>query len=184
MAQQIKFIKATALPGTLDPNAFYFIENGTYAESYLTNSAGVARMIGNSSMINALASQLVSAASGMQVVNTIAERNVLVLSQNALVLVLNATGDPSVSSGAATYFYRHSNTSFTKIAEYESMDVVVQWASITGKPSSTVANIDDAVTKRHTHANQASLDKVGEDAQGHLTYNGSAVSAHWDTNNW
>lgn len=184
MAQQIKFIKASTLPGTLDPNSFYFIENGTYAESYLTNSAGVARMIGNTAMITAISSQLVTAATSIHVVANIAERDSLTLSFNAMVLVLNAVGDPTVASGAATYFYRHSNTSYTKIAEYESMDVVVQWASINGKPSSAVVDIDDAVTKRHSHTNKAQLDKIGQDAEGHLTYDGEAVSAHWNTNNW
>lgn len=39
---------------------------------------------------------------------------------------------------------------------------ISDWADITNKPSSTVANIDDAVTKRHTHSNKAILDATTE----------------------
>lgn len=43
------------------------------------------------------------------------------------------------------------------------MDLILSWNNINGRPTSAVADIDDAVTKRHTHANKALLDKVGED---------------------
>lgn len=185
MANQIKFIKATTLPGTLEPDSFYFIENGTYAESYLTNTAGVARSIGNSAMINALASSVVAAANNMQVVANITARDALAPTSVTLALVLDATGDATVAAGAATYVWDTSGAgAWIKIAEYESMDVVVTWASITGKPTSSVADIDDAVAKRHAHANLTQLDKIGEDANGHLTYDGNPVSVHWDTKNW
>lgn len=184
MANQIKFVKATTLPGTLDPDSFYFIENGTYAESYLTDSTGAARSIGNSAMINTLAGAVVSAANNMRVVADIAARNALNPTSVTMALVLDATGDATVSSGAATYVWNEGPDAWVKIAEYESMDVVVTWASISGKPTSAVADIDDAVAKRHTHSNLTQLNKIGEDGAGHLTYNGSAVSVHWDTNNW
>lgn len=50
----IKFYKVTALPQTLTPNSFYYVENGEYAESYLTDDAGVAKKLGNTQMIQAL----------------------------------------------------------------------------------------------------------------------------------
>lgn len=184
MANQIKFVKATTLPGVLDPDSFYFIENGTYAESYLTNSSGVARSVGNSAMINALAGAVVSAANAMSVVANIAARDALAPTSVTMALVLDASADPTVNSGAATYVWNEGPDVWVKIAEYESMDVTVTWASISGKPTSSVADIDDAVSKKHTHANLANLNKIGEDAQGHLTYNGAAVGVHWDTNNW
>lgn len=48
----------------------------------------------------------------------------------------------------------------------------IRYNDIEGKPSSTVAQIDDAVTKRHEHANKDRLDKINEGAGGVLTYNG------------
>ena len=50
----VKFYKVTELPLSLQANAFYYVENGEYAESYLTDDAGVAKKIGNTAMIEAL----------------------------------------------------------------------------------------------------------------------------------
>ncbi|HCK4406161.1 TPA: hypothetical protein N0G54_006535, partial [Pseudomonas aeruginosa] len=61
---QIRFFKVATLPGTLEPDSFYFVENGSYSESYLTNSAGVARSIGNSAMINALINEALASLPG------------------------------------------------------------------------------------------------------------------------
>lgn len=47
----IHFYKVTSLPLVLDPNSFYYVENGDYAESYLTDNVGVAKKIGNTVMI-------------------------------------------------------------------------------------------------------------------------------------
>lgn len=54
MSALVKFYKVSALPNTLVPNAFYYVENGEYAEAYLTDSTGVAKKLGNTSMIQAL----------------------------------------------------------------------------------------------------------------------------------
>ena len=90
-------------------------------------------------------------------------------------LVIDATDDTSVQSGAATYVFNPTDSIWTKISEHESMDVVLQWANIQGRPTSTAAEIDDAVSKRHSHANMVTLDKVGEDAGGLLQFNGDYV---------
>lgn len=50
----VKFFKVTSLPLVLEADAFYYVANGSYAESYLTDSNGVAKRIGNSVMINEL----------------------------------------------------------------------------------------------------------------------------------
>jgi hypothetical protein len=50
----VRFYKVTSLPATLVANAFYYVENGPYAEGYLTDDTGVAKKIGNSEMIEAL----------------------------------------------------------------------------------------------------------------------------------
>ena len=52
-----------------------------------------------------------------------------------------------------------TNSGWQKIAEGESLDVVVSWDSITGKPNSTPAAIDQAVADDHTHSNKAVIDK-------------------------
>lgn len=56
----VKFYKVAALPGTLEANAFYFVEDGTYAQMYLTNASGVAKKVGNTEMIDEI-TQLIDA---------------------------------------------------------------------------------------------------------------------------
>lgn len=50
----VKFYKVTQLPAQLTPNSFYYVENGEYAEAYLTDDIGTAKKIGNSEMIEQL----------------------------------------------------------------------------------------------------------------------------------
>ncbi len=183
MAAKTKFFKVSTLPGTLEADAFYFVENGNYAESYVTNSAGVARMIGNSNMINALIDNKLAGLNALEIVADITARDALTLSANAMVLVTDASGDSTVDSGAALYAYDKANDTFTKVSEYESMDVVVSWTNIQGRPTSTPSQIDQAVANSHTHANKTNLDKISEDADGEITYDGEPVR-RWDTTNW
>lgn len=180
--------RETALPGTLQPNSVYLIAppaRPDFVEMYVTgSSAAVVKRVVDITHIQSMIDAAVSGIGGITVVGTIAERNALNPTSNMQVLVLNAAGDPTVSSGSATYVYRLSNTTWYKISESESQDVVLAWTNITGRPSSSVAEIDDAVAKRHTHANKTQLDKVGEDAGGHLTYNGQLPVIGWNTTGW
>lgn len=182
----VKFHKVTSLPGSLDAGAIYFVQNGNYAETYITNSAAVAKSVGNTTMINTLADARIASAlanlNSLEIVADITARNLLAsLDRNFMVLVQDATGDNTVTAGAAMYAFRNSDNTWIKVTEYESLDVVVTWASISGKPTSAPANIDDAVTKRHSHTNLTQLDKIGEDGGGNFTYNGSLVGAAWST---
>ncbi|EWC39546.1 hypothetical protein [Stutzerimonas stutzeri] len=186
---QVKFYKVATLPGTLEADAFYFVENGTYTESYLTNSAGAARSIGNSAMINSLVNAALASwsgnASALEIVADIAARDALTatLDVNAMILVIDASADATVDSGSALYAYGASTSTVYKLAEYESMDVIIQWSSIQGGPSSTPAQIDSAVSQAHSHTNKSVLDLLSADSEG-LTYGGVGVSSRWATNNW
>jgi hypothetical protein len=185
----MKFHKVATLPGTLDPDSFYFVEAGSHTESYVTDDAGVAKSIGNSAMINTLIQDALAGWSGdanaLDIVADIAARDALTatLDRNAMILVIDATGDSTVSSGSALYAYASSTDQVYKLAEYESMDAVIQWSAIQGRPSSTAAQIDSAVGQAHSHANKAVLDKFGE-SSGAPTYNGAPIQSNWTTNNW
>lgn len=177
--------KETALPGTLQPNSIYLIAPAAkpeYLEIYATNSAGTAhRRILTETDINALISAAIAASGGTTVVADIAARNALTPVSGSTALVLDATGDATVASGAATYVW--DGSAWVKISEAESLDLVLDWESLTGKPTSTAAQIDTAVTNSHTHTNKTELDKIGE-AGGLLTYNGSLPKIAWDSANW
>jgi len=186
---RVNFNKVTSLPGTLDPNTFYFVENGTFAESYITDNEGNARAVGNTAMINSLIQAALAdfSAEGnaLEIVTDITARDALTatLSGTAMILVVDASGDPTVGSGSALYAWDGGSSTLYKIAEYESMDVIVQWSSIQGGPSSSPAQIDSSVAASHTHANKSVLDKLGSDAEG-LLFDGVGVGSRWTTTNW
>lgn len=78
----------------------------------------------------------------MSVVDDIAARDGLSPAEGDSCWVKDATADDTVTSGAALYIYADSQ--WVKMAEAESMDVIVQWASIQGKPTASTTSIDAA----------------------------------------
>lgn len=181
----LNFYKVTSLPSTLVADSLYFVENNGYAESYLTNNAGLPRSIGNTEMINALIAEALGQyeVGGVVIVADITERDTLSPSVNTLVLVIDATGDPTVGAGAALYAYNVSAQEYIKVAEYESMDVIVQWTSIQGRPTSTPSEIDQAVADSHTHTNLTTLNKISEES-GIPKWEGGQWPHEWNTANW
>jgi hypothetical protein len=107
-----------------------------------------------------------------------------------LVWVTDASGDTTVTSGWAVYRKKVGTgidyttlAGWQKVAEAESLDVVVSWDNIQGKPSSTPAEIDQAVADDHTHSNKAALDDLADATTGTapdqvigLTYKGRALA--------
>lgn len=183
---EFKIYKETALPGTLEAHAIYMIApvgEVDYVEMYVTQSNGTARRMINEADIQAMIDAAALGTDAITITDTIATRDALTLAANAVILVLDASADSTVTAQGATYAYRHSDTSFTKISETESMDVVLSWDNITGRPSSSVAAIDAAVTNSHTHTNKTQLDKIGETA-GKMTYNGTSLTTDWVSTNW
>lgn len=181
----VAFHKVDELPSSYEPNAFYLLLNGTWAEFYVTDSSGVAKGVGNTAMIQAVVAALGGIAQ-IQLAADIDARDEMELEANAIVLVSDASDDPTVGSGAALYFYDSTGETWIKVAEYESMDLTLAWSNVTGRPSSSVSDIDDAVTKKHSHSNKSTLDGIGE-SSGRLTFGGNPVDAReidWNTLNW
>lgn len=52
----------------------------------------------------------------------------------------------------------------------------VSWNNINDKPASPIGDIDEAVASRHIHRNQPVLDKLSENAEGNLLYNGKQIA--------
>jgi hypothetical protein len=184
-----KVYKETTLPGSLQANSIYLIApaaHPSYLEIYVTNSAGDAsrrthRVEDIQAMIDASMS---GSGNAVAIVDDIAARDGLTPANGDTALVVDASADAAVTAGAATYIYRSSNTTWIKISEAESMDVALTWAALTDKPTSTVTQIDTAVTNSHTHANKTELDQIGEDGNGDLTYNGSNIAPRLTTAGW
>ena len=180
--------KETALPGTLVANSIYLIApagSPDYVEMYVTGTTGsTVKRILNEADIEAMITASLSGASNMDIVSDITARDALTPTNGAMCLVLDASADATVASGAATYVYQLSTTTWIKIAEYESLDLELTWAALQNKPTSAVADIDDSVAKRHSHANKTQLDKVGENGDGLMTYNGLLPKIAWDSTSW
>lgn len=183
----VQFFKETALPGTPGNNSVYYVTdpNVNYVQMYVTSTSGAVRRMPTIADITALITAQISASSKTTVVADITARNALSgLSIGSTAYVSNATGDATVAAGAASYIVTATGpTVWQKVTEYESLDLAVTWASLTGKPTSSVASIDLAVTNSHTHANKTQLDLLG-DSGGNLTYNGNIVKTEWSTTAW
>ena len=183
----VQIFRETALPGMLQANSIYFIAPAAkpdYVEVYITGtSAATVKRVIDEDDVNALISTAISGLSSIQVVADITARNAIEPKYNGLyALVLDATGDVTVGSGAASYIYNAS--AWIKVHEYESLDLSFTWAALQNKPSSSVADIDDAVAKKHTHANKTQLDKINEDGNGNFTYNDALPKIAWATTGW
>ena len=102
--------------------------------------------------------------------------------------VIDASADDTVTKGAALYIVESisgdpATPTWKKISEAESLDTIIKWADIQNKPTSAVADIDDAVTKRHEHTNKAVIDELtegttgdGAELIGKLLYKGKPIS--------
>lgn len=183
----VNFYKETVLPGAPVANSVYYVTdaNAAYVQMYVTSSAGVVRRIPTKADIDALIATAIAGVSSGTVVADIAARNAQSgLTVGKQTLVLNATGDATVASGAATYVVQSTGpVVWAKISEAESLDVITTWAALTGKPTSSVAAIDAAVSASHSHTNMTQLNLIGESG-GLLTYNGAQVNLNWVTTAW
>lgn len=185
----IRIHKTTALPGTLEGHSVYLVAPAAkpnYVEMYVTSADGsVVRRIINSDDIQAMIdASIASSGNGIDIVSDIAARNALTPTNGKYVLVLDASADPTVNSGAASYVWRAATSQWIKLTEYESLDMTITWAMIQGGPSSTPSAIDAAVANSHTHANMTQLGKIGEDGNGDFTYDGQYPRARLETAEW
>lgn len=191
---EFKTHRVTELPETLEAYAVYFVApvtgNADYVEIYVSSSDGAsARRVMNEQDIQTLIDSKVvgEGAPELFVYDTIADRVAPDPAKAVFAFVIDASSDSTVTSGGASYVFNPASKTWTKTSESESLDLVLNWDKIEGKPTSSPTAIDLAVTNSHKHSNKTELDKVGENASGELTYGGVAVSSgvtQWTTTNW
>lgn len=92
-------------------------------------------------------------------VENIAERNALLLREGLEVVVIDAIADPNVNAHVAAR-YRYVNSTWKLLAKYSDLTIVQDYLALINKPNSVPANIDDAVSKRHSHTNKDVLDNT------------------------
>ena len=188
----LQIFKVNTLPAEamLVANAIYYVKNGSKFDVYVTSSAGVATLqnVVTAAEVDTAVSQAMANVNSATIVADIAARDALTssLTANTFVFVQDASADATVDAGSALYLFNNANDTFIKVSEYESMDlnISLDWANITNKPTSTVSQIDAAVADSHTHANKAVLDKIGEDVSGTPPYNGVTLVSQWGATEW
>lgn len=93
--------------------------------------------------------------------------------------VIDATADPTVSEGGATYIWMPAKDTeapyWRKLGEDESQDFVLDWDNIHNRPASSPGDIDAAVSQAHGHSNRPLLDALSTDAENRLCLNGRPV---------
>lgn len=170
--------RVNALPGTLAPETIYLVKTGTELTLTVTGTTGavVATTVSKADVNAAVTTAIgyLDMSNNIVFAADIAARNALNLSKTSFVYVADATADATVNAGAAMYLFNFVQGTWHKVTEYESLDLVLNWDSINGKPESSAADIDDAVGKRHSHANMAVLDLLTA-PDGKLLYNGADV---------
>jgi hypothetical protein len=187
MANLLSIRKVAALPTTYDPSTMYLVSttDPTLFDTYISSSDGLSiKHQITKSEIQSLIAGAIGSFNNIVIVADIAARDALAPIAPMQALVIDATTDTTVTAGAATYIYDVTGAVWIKISESESIDLVLQWANIQNKPSSAVADIDDAVSKRHVHTNSASLAKIGEDLAGNMTYGSAPIRAYLDEEVW
>lgn len=122
--------RVNALPTPVVPNTIYLVPQSATELKIVTvgNTAADIRTSFVKDDVQNLISQAIGAldlSNSAQYAATIAARDALTLTKNSFVLVADATDDVTVKAGAAMYFYNVSDDSWLKIAEYESLDVVI-----------------------------------------------------------
>ena len=153
---------ADAVNGKVNPGMFTFVEEGNLNNNngfVLTNDGGV--VVGTNELHFAQFSGM-----GQVIVGN-------GLGKNGNEIFLTDTG---VAAGVYTKVQVDAQGRVVAAEQLASTDLPeIAWAVITGKPESAVADIDDAVAKRHAHANAAMLDKINE-ADGVMTYDGAKMA--------
>ena len=179
--------RVSALPGVLAAETIYLVK-GVGNELTITVTGSTGAVVATSKSMADVNNAISTAIGSLDMSNSIAfaaniaARDALSLTKSTFVYVEDATADVTVTLGAAMYLYNIVDTSWHKVTEYESLDVQLTWAALQNKPASSVADIDSAVTQRHSHGNKAILDLLGVSG-GLLTYGGDVVGGVITTGN-
>lgn len=183
---KVNFRRYTSMPsGTLPSDSLIYVKvpGSSVVEQYITDSLGNSFPLGNTQMINDIFDERLMDQNFVEFAGDFAAMYAMAtpLTRNMLFLVLDATGDPSgsVMAGSAFYAYKYDEgvvfaNRFAFISDFESQNLNLAWESISGRPNSSPAQIDQAVANSHTHANKVVLDKLSVDSDGDLTYDGQA----------
>ena len=180
--------RVNALPETLAAETIYLVKTGNELTLTVTGNTGavVATTVSKADVNTAISTAIgaLGMSNSVEFAADIAARDAMTLTKSTFVYVADATGDATVTAGAAMYLYDLTNTTWHKVTEYESLDLELSWDNIDGKPNAPVGDIDNAVTMSHIHENMDVLDQLSV-SNGKLQYDGADVGGVIsDGNEW
>lgn len=185
MADPIVISRVTQLPTPLVKDTVYFIKpTGSDRATIVIvgNSINdVGHLLTHAEMDAAIA-DAVASLSSVFVVPDIESMSNLTVTSNALAYVNDTSGDPGATGDAGAYVYDVAEDIWLPMPG--TLRKVIEWDSITGRPVSSVEDIDAAVAWRHLHPNEAVLNNLNE-VNGQLVYSGDAVTqVYFDEPGW
>lgn len=175
MATEYKLFRLTALPGTLAADSIYFTAGPNAGELNLTitgNTGAIQRSVISHAEVDVKVANAMAGNDSIKSVADIAARDALTLATSGMVLVVDASSEADVVAGAALYFYTKSTDTYTKVSEFESLEL--DWAHLKDKPAETVADIDEVVSNLIGNAADTLTD-ISEDANGDLEFNSKVM---------
>ena len=117
-----------------------------------------------------------------RIVPDIATRNALEpeLSEGDIVLVADASADPTVDMGYAVYAYQGIPGAWLKLSEWEAFTeqlapTLAALQTTAHMHNAAIADIDDAAAKRHDHVNKTLLDTLVPHTWGGADVNGTIL---------
>lgn len=170
--------RVNMLPGTLEANTMYIVKAPGALEADLVftgsdptvNASTISRM-----SIEQIVGTAVDASTSVYFKQAYADMLSDRPKANALVYVADTTGDPTATTASRVYLYNKATNTFMGFPNSGGGSSDVTWNQILGKPTSTPAQIDQAVAQMHTHTNKQVLDLIGENASQKLTFRGAQV---------
>jgi len=152
----MEIIKVLSLPATLAPNTIYATRDGESGSIlHLTNRLG--SVVFSTPSLAVIDSRVASVTGGIVVYPTYAAMTgATAPTTNVMIHVIDATGDTTVLDGGATYLYVVATTSYVKISEFESMDLILTWENILNKPA-VLATLSETAGKLYYNSAEVAM---------------------------
>lgn len=152
-------------PGALEADLVFTGSDPTIEASTISRAA-----------INTIVGDKVDASTSIYFQPTYAQMLANPPKANALIYVADTTGDPTAVTPTRVYLYQSVIRQFMGFPNSGGGGTgTVSWDAVLGRPTATPAQIDQAVAQSHAHANQQTLNQLGENAQQKLTFRGTVV---------
>ena len=186
MSKYLNIAKVSALPQALASQTMYLVDGGdSNLEIHVTSNDGSKTLhVPTRTEIDSLIGTAIAGFQSIRVVpDYLSMTGLIAESRSMVVMVLDATGDTTVTTGGAAYILEATGTAeapganIYKIYEFEALseNFRLDWENIIGRPTSSAADVDDAVAKRHSHANINDLNRIGHNADNMLTIDGKTI---------